>query len=157
MNISTSYLPQSFQAKPAVKPDLAASQAEIQAVDAFTPSSGSRTLERLETLAGVAVAGAAGGAIASFAPGYWSVPAGLLSGAATGAGAPLLAGALSEKRDPYLGLLVIGTGLWGGVSGVVGGVGTNLLESFTGLPRLAAGAIGGAAANLALYALASAR
>ena len=37
--------------------------------------------------------------------------------------------------------------------GAASGVGTNLLESFTGMPRLACGAISGLVANVAAYAM----
>ena len=125
--------------------------------DSFTFSSTSDKTRSFKELAGIALAGAAGGAIGSLAPGYWSVPANLASGAVTGAGGAALDMAISkDNHNGYGGLLIMGSGLWGGASGIAAGVGTNLLE-LTGLPRLAAGAISGSIANVAMFSFLSNR
>lgn len=157
MNITTSRVAQTNTYVSTAKAPTSASEDSANVSDTFTPSKHSRFAENLAEFAGVALAGAAGGAIGSFAPGYWSAPASLLSGAATGAGAAHLTNVLAKDPNPYGPLLTLGGGIWGGVAGLVGGAGANLLESFTGLPRIAAGAIGGAAANVAAYAFAASR
>lgn len=59
---------------------------------------------------------------------------------------------LSNDKSGYGVLAVMGGGVFGTVIGAASGVGTNLLESFTGMPRLACGAISGLVANVATYA-----
>ena len=152
MNINTSRLPQVATFAPASKAPAAPSEQSATVSDTFVTSDNS-FLDGLKEYTGIALAGAAGGAIGSYAPGYWSVPASAVSGIGTGVGR----GYVASRNDSGLlrSLTVFNGGLFGGIGGAVGGVAANLLESATGIPRVAAGAIGGAVANVAVYALAA--
>lgn len=132
------------------------------ASDSFTPSAPQGEGKEVNYFARnvidntcIALAGAAAGAISSTASGYWSVAAGLGSGAVLGGGGAYGASAINGYDSMTKSFATIGGSLWGGIGGATTGLATNLLETVTGLPRMATGAIAGAVINVALYNFAS--